>query len=183
MAVSAPAYARDAVASLSGNEVRALNMVYEKCAALTSRDLGSTVVRIRESNDAVFVSVAAKTQAQAIFKVDKRTDQVSQHDAALTVGTPEVNLPGDEAKAISLTYGKWLSDATAAPASRSDLLSGSFSVKEQPILQNPSGKPGYYVTYLASRPREPAGGLGCRDFTNYRVDPASWQVFKQPKIC
>lgn len=184
IAFNTPAHAEAAVATLSGNEVRALDSVYQgRLAARTSQELGSTVIRIQESRDAIFLSVATPGEKQTVVKVDKGSYHVSEDVPESINSSSGVVLSGYEAKAISLAYGAWLSNPSTAPASRSDLLSGGFTVKERPILQNPSGKPGYYVTHLRAHTREPAGGLGCKDFTNYRVDPTSWKVFKQPKIC
>lgn len=165
--------------NLSGSEATALNSALQG----KTDDLAGATIRIGDNASSVAIEIVSNTGKATSFSVDKRTGAVSANESA-TNPTNSIALPGLEAKAIVVAYRSWLSGTTKSPAARADLTAGAFTVAERAFLSpSTNQKPGYFVTYLPSESPPTNSGMHCGNFTNYRVDPMTWQVFIQPKIC
>jgi hypothetical protein len=169
---------------LSGVEVRSLSAAFQSQygRAPQSIEVG-TVVHVVPAADGVLVRFE-HAGGRIVSLGISHDGGVTRGDSASPVGA-EVIMPGLDASAIAVAYQAWNSGAVSIPQSRADFDGDRFSVSERAIFDSAlsHSRPGYYVTYSPPTISQASGSTQCQVFMNYRIDPTTWKVFGQPKIC
>jgi hypothetical protein len=170
--------------TLSGSAARALDAAFQSQYGSSPQSIEpDTKVHIVQSAGGVLVRFE-HAGGRSVSLTVARNGTVST-PSNLTSSDAEVVIPALDASAITTTYEAWKSGSVIIPQSRADFDGDRFTVGERALLDSALSRslPGYYVTY-SPPPEQPApSGMYCGNFMNYRVDPSTWKVSPQPRIC
>lgn len=186
-AVPAPAQTATTYYSLSGSAARALSVALQSQYGRASKSIEEdTIVHIVPTSEGFQVRFE-RSGARSIVLCVSRTGTITTATMQSS-SSQEVAIPGREAQAISVAFEAWKSGNATIPQARADFDADHFSVSEhKAILQLPTDRPGYYVSYEPPNSIMPASQkiqpLKCPAWAIYRVDPSLSKVFRQPPIC
>jgi hypothetical protein len=177
-----PPVRADGGLEVSAMEAKALHAAFDALMAEGNGDLVESTVEIARGSDSICVAFVRPGKTSS-YDVDAQTFHASKSRLAYQRKPGATVMSGLDVQAIALVYDGWVSGALEGPDAAT-LGANAFAIGEFRLAQSYFAKSGLYVSYTPSvQAAHSKASANCASFINYRVDPVTWRIVREPSVC